>query len=85
MAENDPLPDDIASLTFEDALSALDEIVAKLEAGDVSLEASIDMYTRGTLLKQHCEDKLKSAQAKIEKITLNEAGNVQSTEPLDTE
>lgn len=85
MAENDPLPDDIASLTFEDALSALDEIVAKLEAGDVSLEASIDMYTRGTLLKQHCEDKLKSAHSKIEKITLTEAGEVQATAPLDTE
>jgi len=85
MAENDPQLDDLASLTFEDALSALDEIVAKLEAGDVSLEASIEMYTRGTLLKQHCEDKLKSAQAKIEKITLNEAGDVKSTAPLDTE
>ncbi len=70
------LPDDIRALTFEAALKELEEIVSKLEAGEVSLEDSIDMYTRGSLLKRHCEDKLAAAEAKIEKLTLDENGRV---------
>ena len=42
---------DIKELTFEQALSELEEIVEKLEQGDIDLEDSIDIYERGTLLK----------------------------------
>ena len=49
---------DIKNLTFEEALSELEEIVEKLEQGDIDLEDSIDIYERGTLLKNHCEKKL---------------------------
>ena len=77
--------DDIKKMSFEDALKALEEIVGRLESGDISLEESIDVYTRGTLLKRHCEDKLKDAQAKIEKITLDDAGQPVATEPFDSE
>lgn len=77
--------DDIAAMSFEQALSQLDSIVEKLEAGNVSLEESIDIYTRGTSLKVHCESKLKDAQAKIEKITLSDKGSPVGTEPLDAE
>ena len=76
---------DIDGLSFEAALSELDGIVGKLEAGNASLEESIDIYSRGTALKQHCESKLKAAQAKIEKITLSESGAPAGAEPLDTE
>ena len=76
---------DIKGLSFEEALSELDQIVIKLENGNVSLEESIDIYTRGTSLKLHCESKLADAQAKIEKITLNEKGAPTGTEPLDAE
>lgn len=76
---------DIDGLSFEAALSELDGIVGKLEAGNASLEESIDIYSRGTALKQHCESKLKAAQAKIEKITLSESGAPVGAEPLDTE
>lgn len=79
------IPDDIKKMTFEQALKALEEIVGKLESGDISLEDSIEVYTRGTYLKRHCEDKLKSAQAKIEKITLDEDGKPAATEPFETE
>ena len=48
---------DIKELTFEQALSELEEIVEKLEQGDIDLEDSIDIYERGTLLKAHCEEK----------------------------
>lgn len=69
-----PIPDDIAKLSFEEAIKALEEIVSKLESGDVSLEESIEMYTRGTHLKNHCERKLKAAEEKIQKITIGNGG-----------
>ena len=75
-----PIPDDIASMSFEDALAALEEIVSKLEAGAVSLDDSIEIYTRGSYLKRHCEEKLQSAKARIEKITLSETGEPTGTE-----
>lgn len=85
MASDELKKNDIAGLSFEQALEQLDTIVEKLEAGNVSLEESIDIYTRGTSLKLHCESKLRDAQAKIEKITLSDKGAPEGTEPLDAE
>lgn len=76
---------EIASLSFEEALGELENIVNKLESGEVGLEASIELYTRGTALKSHCDAKLKDAEARIEKITLNSAGEPQGSEPLAEE
>lgn len=59
---------ELDGLSFEAALAELEQIVAKLEAGSVDLEASIALYERGAALKAMCEAKLKSAQEKIEKI-----------------
>ena len=73
----------INSMTFEDALTELEGIVRNLESGKAPLEDSITAYERGTALKQHCETKLREAQAKIEKIVVGKDGKV-STQPLDT-
>ncbi|WP_169569913.1 exodeoxyribonuclease VII small subunit [Sneathiella limimaris] len=62
------IPADIQSLSFEDALKELEQIVEKLDSGQVNLDQSIEIYTRGSQLKQHCENKLKSAQDRVEKI-----------------
>jgi exodeoxyribonuclease VII small subunit len=70
------IPESIAKLNFEEALSALEDIVQKLESGSVSLEDSIDIYTRGTQLKAHCDLKLKDATARIEKITESKDGSI---------
>jgi len=78
------VPPDIEALSFEDALKALEDIVSKLESGEVSLEDSIEFYTRGTLLKRHCENKLKTAEARIEKITLDTEGTPRR-EPYETQ
>ena len=75
---------DIKEMKFEEALAALEDIVRNLESGDVSLEKSIDIYTRGTQLKAHCEEKLKDATARIEKITKSADGAL-SRSPLDGE
>ena len=79
------IPDEIAALSFEEALASLEEIVAKLESGEVGLEDSIAIYTRGSLLRQHCQAKLKSAEAKIEKIQIGETGGPTGTEPFDAD
>ena len=75
--------DDIAGLSFEKALAELESIVEKLEAGRVDLEVSIAIYERGRALKEHCEAALKSAEARIEKITLRPDGTPSGTEPFD--
>jgi exodeoxyribonuclease VII small subunit len=77
--------DDIQSLSFEKALAALEDIVARLEAGKVDLEESIKIYERGEALRAHCEKKLKDAEAKIEKITLDPQGRPTGKAPLDVE
>lgn len=79
------IPDAIRKMSFEDALAALEAIVEKLESGDIGLEQSIEVYTRGTLLKRHCEEKLKAAQARIEKITLDEAGRPAGLKSFESE
>ena len=77
------MADDIANLPFEKALAMLEEIVARLESGKVDLEDSIRIYERGEALRKHCEAKLKEAEARIEKITLDPQGRPTGTAPLD--
>lgn len=71
-------PDDISALSFEKALEELEAIVSKLESGKAELEESIALYERGAALKAHCEAKLKSAQEKIEKITVGGDGKTKT-------
>ena len=75
--------DDVATMSFETALAELEQIVAKLESGQAPLAESIAIYERGEALKAHCESLLKSAEARIEKITLSRDGRAIGTEPLD--
>ena len=76
---------DIAKMPFETALAELEAIVDKLEKGSVALEESIQLYERGELLKKHCEQLLKSAEMRIEKITLSADGKPKGVAPLDKE
>ncbi len=77
--------EDIGTMSFETAMAELEQIVAKLEKGDVELEESIAIYERGEALRTHCDGLLKKAEAKVEKITLNADGKPVGTEPLDVE
>lgn len=74
----------VETLSFEQALVELQNIVSGLETGESALEQSIEAYERGIALKKHCENKLRDAQAKIEKISLTQDGNV-TKQPLDPE
>lgn len=81
-AQDIKIPKDIEKLSFEEALSNLEDIVQKLEGGTVELETSIEIYTRGQQLKAHCESKLKDASARIEKIVVGTGDNM-TTEPAN--
>ena len=84
MAEKraDKLPA-IEGLSFEAALAELEDIVSRLEQGEVDLEDSIALYERGTALKAHCEKKLKGAEARLEKIVLGPEGAAKGAEPME--
>ena len=75
--------DQTAELSFEAALARLEEIVRLLERGEVPLDKSIELYQEGDRLKRHCEARLKSAQARIERIALGPDGQPSGTAPFD--
>ena len=82
----DPAPEGpIEDMTFEQAMAELEGVVERLEKGDVPLEESIGLYERGARLKAHCEAKLKSAEERVERLTLDAQGQPKGTQPFDVE
>jgi len=77
--------EDLSALNFEGALKRLEEIVRKLESGDVPLDQSIELYSEGEKLRGLCQQRLEAAQAKIERITLDRDGKPQATAPFDAD
>jgi len=75
--------DEIATLSFEDALKALEDVVRRLESGEAPLDASIDLYTRGDKLRAHCQARLDAAQARIEAVVADRDGQATGTRPFD--
>ncbi len=80
MSVTDP---DIAALSFEEALRALEDIVRKLESGEVPLDATMDLYERGEKLRSHCQARLDAAQLRIEQIVAGADGQAAGTKPFD--
>lgn len=74
---------DVNKLPFERAIDELESIIKRLEEGKVPLEESVAIYERGEALKRRCEELLKAAEARVEKITLDAAGKPTGTTPLD--
>ncbi len=69
----------ISELSFEEAMAALEQVVGRLERGEVPLEESIALYERGAALRAHCEAKLKDAEAKVELIRAQEGRAIGTT------
>ena len=78
------IPSDIKKMSFEEALSELEDIVRDLESGQGELDQSITSYERGAHLRAHCEAKLKDAQLRIEKIVAGPDGAIEAV-PADLE
>ena len=73
---------DFKKISFEEALIQLENIVRELEGWKIKLDDAVEAYEKATSLKKFCEQKLKDAQLKIEKINISQDGTI-STEPLD--
>ncbi len=67
---------EIASMSFEDALAALEAIVRGLESGQQKLEDAITAYERGAALKKHCESKLAEAEMRVQAIVARADGSL---------
>ena len=72
------------TLNFEAALARLEEIVRLLERGEAPLDQSIDLYQEGDRLKRLCEERLTSAQARIDAIAFGSDGKPNGTTPFGT-
>jgi exodeoxyribonuclease VII small subunit len=68
------VPPDIAAMSFEEALAELEQIVRRLEGGQVKLDEAILSYERGAQLKRHCEIKLNEAQQRVDRIVIGPEG-----------
>lgn len=68
------VPPDIAAMSFEEALTELEQIVRRLEGGQVKLDEAIQSYERGAQLKRHCETKLNEAQQRVDRIVIGPEG-----------
>ena len=74
---------EVKNISFEEALNELESIVQKLESGQVKLEEAVAAYEKGVQMQKICEEKLKEAQMKVEKLILDKEGKPMGKEPLD--
>jgi len=58
----------ISDLSFEAAYAELDDIIARLERGDLPLEESVALYARGRQLAAHCQALLDSAELRVSQL-----------------
>jgi exodeoxyribonuclease VII small subunit len=72
-----------APLDFEAAMRDLEEIVERLEHGELPLEESLAAFERGVLLTRSCQAALREAEQKVE-ILLKKAGGAEAAAPFDT-
>jgi exodeoxyribonuclease VII small subunit len=70
---------------FEAALARLEEIVGKLEDGDLALEESLRLFEEGVRLSRTCDQKLQAAERRIEILLKDEEGKISALpfEPKD--
>lgn len=74
---------EIESLSFEDCYARLEQIVHKLEAGDLPLGASMSLYEEGMRLAQQCGQRLDAAELRVNELLSAVAD--QLDDDLDTE
>lgn len=72
----------VDDLSFEQAMEHLEQVVNDLERGNINLDQSLKAYEYGMALKNHCADRLKKAEQKIEKIMQQSDGSIKKM-PMD--
>jgi exodeoxyribonuclease VII small subunit len=68
------------TLTFEQAMARLEEIVRLLESGELSLDETVRLYEEGQRLRQFCEERLNAAEKRIKMVTLADNGSIRVSE-----
>jgi len=63
------LPENVDELSFEQAMNALEDVVAQMEAADLSLEETLKLFERGTRLVQRCNTLLEQAELRVIELT----------------
>ena len=63
----DPTSDD--ELTFEEAMAELDELVSRMEDGELSLDDSLKAFERGVMLTRKCQEALSQAELRVKTLT----------------
>ncbi|MEE0410688.1 MAG: exodeoxyribonuclease VII small subunit [Clostridia bacterium] len=66
----------MAVKTFEESMTELEKIVTKLEAGDVTLDDSIELFEEGIKLAKNCQKKLDDAEKKVKLLTTTPDGEI---------
>jgi len=73
----------MAGKGFEEALRELEQIVNRLEQGDLPLEEALRLFEEGVKLSRHCHTKLDEAQRRVEILLKDESGKM-TPKPFDT-
>lgn len=60
---------DISALSFEAAFAELETIVTRLEAGELTLEESVEQFARGRQLSEHCQALLDKAELRVSQLS----------------
>ncbi|MGD8417641.1 MAG: exodeoxyribonuclease VII small subunit [Pseudomonadales bacterium] len=68
-AEEPDQASDLEDVTFETALAELEDLVEKMETGELSLEESLAAFERGVKLTRHCQAALQAAELKVKVLT----------------
>jgi exodeoxyribonuclease VII small subunit len=70
MAEGQQPPQTVAS--FETSLDELEKVVKELESGDLPLDRSLELFSRGMQLSESCRKQLEDAETRVEMLTRKE-------------
>ena len=66
----------MGELKFEKAIQRLEKIVEDLETGELDIDKSLEIFEEGIKMSRVCSNKLREAEAKIEKLTRDEKGEL---------
>ena len=58
----------INELSFEEAYAQLEDVIGKLESGELSLDESVTLYEQGRQLSAHCQDLLDKAELRVRQV-----------------
>ena len=81
MARKSQTPDASPVADFEQSMQALEELVGKMEAGEMTLEESLAAYERGVGLYRHCQTALEQAELRVR--LLSDPANPDDARPFD--